>query len=60
MKNTENDLLIYGVEYKLYRDGQFIGLATFTDDENIGDVFINVLEDGTNQVFMADEWYFNN
>ena len=60
MKNTENDLLIYGVEYKLYRDGEFIGLATFTDDENIGDAFINVLEDGTNHVFMADEWYFNN
>ena len=60
MKNTKNDLLIYGVEYKLYRDGEFIGLATFTDDENIGDAFINVLEDGTNHVFMADEWYFNN
>ena len=60
MKNTENDLLIYGKEYKLYRDGKFIGVATFTDDENIGDSFIKVLEDGTNHVFMADEWYFNN
>jgi hypothetical protein len=60
MKNTENDLLIYGKEYKLYRDGKFIGVATFTDDENIGDSFIKVLENGTNHVFIADEWYFNN
>ncbi len=60
MKNTENDLLIYGKEYKLYRDGEFIGVATFTDDENIGESFIKVLENGTNHVFIADEWYFNN
>jgi hypothetical protein len=56
----ENDLLIYGVEYKLYRDGEFIGLAKWTDDENIGESFIHILDDGTNHVFMADEWYFNN
>jgi hypothetical protein len=55
----ENDLLIYGVEYKLYRDGEFIGLAKWTDDVNIGESFINTLEDGTNHVYIADEWFFN-
>lgn len=60
MRNKQNDLLIYGKEYRLYRNGEFIGVATYTDDQNIGDAFINERSDGTFEVFMADEWYFNN
>lgn len=60
MENTKNDLLIYGVEYKLFREGEFIGYAKWVNDENIGDSFINTLKDGTKHVYTADEWYIDN
>jgi len=60
MKDKQNDLLIYGKEYRLYRNGEFIGTAVYTDDPNIGDSFINEQSNGTFEVFIADELYFNN
>jgi hypothetical protein len=54
----ENDLLIYGTEYHLYRDGEYIGVGTWTDDPNIGEAFIHKMEDGSMLVFEADKWFF--
>ena len=57
------DLLIYGKEYDLWRDGVFIGTATYTDDPNIGDCFlkdaINDTGELTNLVYIPDEWRFS-
>lgn len=51
------DLLIYGKEYDLYRDGEHIGSAVWTDDENIGEAFLQEQEDGSYLVFTnVDEW----
>ena len=45
------DLLIYGKEYDLYRDGEHIGSAVWTDDENTGEAFLQEQEDGSYLVF---------
>lgn len=38
--NPYNDgSLIYGKEYRLYRNGNYIGNAIWTEDENVGDSF---------------------
>jgi hypothetical protein len=58
MKKLHQDFLIYGKEYNLFRDGEYIGSAVWTDDENVGDKFIKVLPNGYNLVFEADEWVF--
>ncbi len=58
MKELRQDFLIYGKEYDLFRDGQYIGSAVWTDDNNIGDSFIQVQPNGDNLVFVADEWTF--
>lgn len=53
------DLLIYGKEYKLWRDGQFIGTATYSDDKFNGDCFLKkIVIDGDEgyMVYEADEW----
>ena len=56
------DLLIYEKEYHCWREGKYIGIATYKDDENIGDAFIVVGIDDSNeivnQVFIPDEWKF--
>lgn len=36
---TPDASLVYGREYSLYRDGAFIGVAKWCEDENIGDSF---------------------
>lgn len=38
-KKEEQAILIYGREYKLWRDGEYIGTAIFTEDNNVGDSF---------------------
>lgn len=52
--------LIYGKEYHLWRDGIYLGAATYTEDENIGDSFlrkvINATGEIVNEVYFADEW----
>jgi hypothetical protein len=58
MKELRQDFLIYGKEYDLFRDGQYIGSAVWTDDNNIGDSFIQVQPNGEKLVFVADEWTF--
>lgn len=62
MSNKRQDLRIYGKEYHCWREGKYIGKATWTDDENIGDSFIRMAINDTNelthQVFIPDEWQF--
>lgn len=61
------DLLIFGKEYHLWRDGKYLGVATYTDDPNIGESFLKEIKttkaDGTGEeigyaVHIADEWQF--
>lgn len=53
------DLLIYGKEYNLYSKGEYIGSAVWTDDENIGEAFIQEQDSGAFLVYTAaDEWEF--
>lgn len=52
-------LLIYGKEYKLWRDGIFLGTGVYSDDEIHGDVFLKKrIHNGQEiyEVFEADEW----
>ena len=61
------DLLIEGKEYHLWRDGEYLGVATYMNDPNVGESFLKEIEttkaDGTGKeigygVYMADEWQF--
>lgn len=56
--------LIYGKEYDCYRNGKFIGTATYTDDPNIGDSFlkqaVNSSGELVSEVLIPDEWEFHN
>lgn len=63
LKKGQPDLrqspLEYGAKYKLYRDGEYLGEGTFTDDQIHGDVFLHTYEENGEQyadVFCADEW----
>lgn len=55
-KDNEKDILIFGKKYKLWRDGKYIGIAIWTQDENVGDSFQTISEDGICQVYIADTW----
>ncbi|WP_284464865.1 hypothetical protein [Chryseobacterium sp.] len=60
-KEDEKHILIYGKEYKLWRDGQYIGTAFWTKDENVGDSFQMKKYDpktdrNVNKVYVADSW----
>jgi hypothetical protein len=61
--NPKDNSLIYGCEYKLYRDGKYIGIGTWTKDENVGDSFqkSDTNEDGTKDisVLIPDRWEIN-
>jgi hypothetical protein len=55
----KQDFLIYGKQYKIYRDGKQLGVATFTDDKIHGDVFLQTeIIKGKEAYFVcqADEW----
>lgn len=61
-KKNEQSILIYGSEYKLYRDNKYIGIGigTWVEDTNVGDSFqsqhINAEGELVNNVFVADTW----
>jgi hypothetical protein len=60
-KQEEQTILMYGSEYHLWRDGSYLGIATWTQDENVGDSFQeSVLDEETGliiqHVFIADKW----
>jgi hypothetical protein len=54
-KEDEKTILIYGSKYHLWRDGKYIGVATWTKDENVGDSFQDRSGDDI-IVFKADHW----
>lgn len=58
-----NDKPEYGKTYLLWRDGEFIGEATWTKDNNVGDSFIADEDiDGKMHkvVYIADSWVLKN
>ncbi len=59
----DNVDLVYGNEYKLWRNGVLKGIAVWTQDENVGDSF-QTSEMGENgieikKVWIADKWELN-
>lgn len=58
-----NEDLIVGVDYKLWREGAYLGIATFTDDPNNGLCFLRavVTKSGelAHEVYIADKWEMN-
>lgn len=56
----ENDMLIYGKEYHCWIEGRYVGTATYADDENIGDCFLNEIAENRVEVVMPDRWTFVN
>ena len=58
MKN-ENDLLEFGTNYHLWKDNNYLGVATWMNDPNIGHAFIKQIPTNSgilNQVYYADKW----
>lgn len=59
-KENEQHVLFHGKQYLLYRDGKYIGIATWTQDENVGDSFQTQKVDKNgrliNNVWIADKW----
>lgn len=53
-------ILIYGSKYRLWRDGEYLGIATWTEDGNVGDSFqtrIKKDDEGCQvTVYVADRW----
>lgn len=60
MAEVKSHPLIYGKEYHLWRDGIYLGTATYTEDENVGDAFLksvlNQQGEVISEVYIADEW----
>lgn len=60
-QKAEQAILVYGSKYHVWRDGEYLGVATWTKDENVGDSFQeSVVEKETGDViqnvFKADKW----
>jgi hypothetical protein len=58
MENA-NDILEFGFNYHLWRDNEYLGIATWMNDPNIGKAFIKTVQTGSailNKVFYADKW----
>lgn len=52
--------LFYGAKYNCYIKDEFIGVFTWTQDENVGDSFQNLIINDTNEicaeVAIPDKW----
>ena len=59
-KDNEKAILIYGSSYHLWRDGEYLGVAVWTKDVNVGDSFqVGVVDTKgrlIQQVYIADKW----
>jgi len=59
-KDSEKAILIYGSSYHLWRDDEYLGVAIWTKDDNVGDSFqVGVVGTGgklIQQVYIADKW----
>lgn len=57
---SKNDNLIYNKKYKLWRDGKYLGIATWTEDNEIGDSFqVGKLFHNkifVKEVYIVDKW----
>ena len=54
-KPFQQPILIYGCQYHLWRNGEYLGVATWTKDSNFGDGFQR--ESSKNaEVVIADKW----
>lgn len=47
--------LILNQEYDVFREGEYLGVAKYIDDEVHGEGFFSDTT-GTREVFVADEW----
>jgi hypothetical protein len=55
-KPDEQHILIYGSKYKLWLEGRYIGIWTWTKDENVGDSFQRKNKQGEIEVAVPDRW----
>lgn len=59
-KKSEKHILLFGKTYKLWREGNYLGEAIWTKDDNVGDSFQTQFTDEKgrviNQVYIADKW----
>ena len=55
-KTNEKHILIYGKEYKLWREGKYLDKAIWTKDENVGDSFQTKRFDEKIQRHISDVW----
>lgn len=57
-KENQKAILIFGSKYKLYREDEYIGVGTWTEDENVGDSFQrpSSYTKGAIEVMIADKW----
>ena len=51
-QKDQQQILIYGRRYRLWRGGEYLGVGIWTKDEFIGDSF----QTPGNEVFVADKW----
>jgi len=60
-KKDDQAILLYNSKYHVWREGEYLGIATWTKDENVGDSFQNKVfdeEEGCyiQKVYVADKW----
>jgi len=60
-KKEDQALLLYNSNYHLWKDGEYLGIATWTKDENVGDSFQNSFFDKeedciVQKVYEANKW----
>lgn len=59
-KKQEQAILFYGSSYRLFRKGRYLGVATWTKDENVGDSFQQSVVDKLGnilvEVYVPDRW----
>jgi hypothetical protein len=58
-KEEDKAILIYDVQYHLWLEGNYLGMATWTEDKVLGDSFQNhVMLNGEffQVVYVADTW----
>jgi hypothetical protein len=57
--NPRSPDLVYNAQYHLWLKGEYLGIATWIQDENVGDSFQRmVMKDDllVNEVFLPDRW----
>lgn len=55
----EQAILLYGSKYRCWLEGRYIGIFTWTKDENVGDSFQNkIISEGRKKTEVAtpDKW----